>query len=1036
MDQLASFLSAYEEARGGIGSSVELEARFAIPSIDEYTALLRNMIKTPGARLLPLSRTIVLIKDGTGTAGRNVPVQPATMTYRDTGLRVEKDGPFAFSSKHMQQTLKVPDSFVPYKFAVSTEARADQWNVEIFTRIRIKLRLSVIVDSHPGWRFDFTLAIELTTMTNLVQQRENLFRPGLTSETFADSAPFEVAQHLELEAEWVGDRSPSSEEIYAMLDFVRDTGGFKYAETTEYQRVVFEVAKLIKSGPDVEKFRTKLGRRALSDPPIGLDKRTWQTKLAPNAPDYFATIKADGEGIIGLITGIKVQMLGGQLETRELKGGSSSTDNSPIVYEAEVLKDGRQLVYDVFFIGGEKLIDVVPLRERIKRIPEVVTILGGLSANVFAKEYTKLTTNYRAELKALWSRKYDFPVDGIVFDREYKWKPLSNLTIDFLVMRPPKVGVIGIAPHLERPGFILLFLFCGIYRHQQSKYRMRPVAGYNSMFVGRTFYDYSPIQFSPPNKPYAYIWYAADRADAPTPTPKSQSKVMGGVIDAGDASIDDIIGHICEFHWNAVDQTWELERVRHDRDLEVARGSYFGNNIHVAFATWANIMDPLTIEGLTGEEVINGPVSYFAETDRRYKYANAFSSFAKNKSLSGWTDLPWVVDLAAGRGADLGRWGRMRIKHALCIDNDADALTEIHSRLAQAQRELKHYKTIVHTHKADLNDDHKTTLASIRASFSLPRDGVPLAVCNMAIHYFCESDVSISNFAKLVAALIAPGGHFVFTCYNGARVFNELVGRERVDLYSGESLSYSIIRRYPANAEFQSFGQVIEPMLACAGGIYRSEYLVNIDYVVRVFKGLGFALVRQVAFGELLEEYSIEELEKHDKLDDADVANVSRFDYVILRKEEAKGGALPTETPAELAPNHGPIDAGMRIATSDSSHFGNVALAIPTKEIMETLTVDDPGALADGRIRYIALPAKIKYSRLVIGDRIAIVDGRDVMIESTTTYSTFSKLFAAIPVTQLDRERSQDAYIARFLEKYETKRLTKNGVVLLGVRPL
>ena len=73
--------------------------------------------------------------------------------------------------------------------------------------------------------------------------------------------------------------------------------------------------------------------------------------------------------------------------------------------------------------------------------------------------------------------------------------------------------------------------------------------------------------------------------------------------------------------------------------------------------------------------------------------------------LKQFSKLDWVIDLAAGRGADLGRWSQLKIKNALCVDNDADALKELQRRQGSAQRGIGHYKTSVYSYQADLNGD-------------------------------------------------------------------------------------------------------------------------------------------------------------------------------------------------------------------------------------------------------------------------------------------------------------------------------------------
>ena len=391
---------------------------------------------------------------------------------------------------------------------------------------------------------------------------------------------------------------------------------------------------------------------------------------------------------------------------------------------------------------------------------------------------------------------------------------------------------------------------------------------YGTIFRGKHFYDYYPIQFAPSSNPIAYIYYHP-------------------VEDT-----TDIVGHICEFR--RIKDNWKLIRVRVDRDIEISRGSYFGNNIVVAESIWNNIQDPLTFDMLRSSlmDVIDQMTPYFGKTDKGYKPSNWFSSYVKNIYLKPFDKIDLIIDLAAGRGPDLGRWSQLKIKNALCVDNDADALKELLRRHGSSQRDIGHYKTTVYSYQADLNGDWNPLVKTLNKLFPLPNNGVPLIVCNMAIHYMCENDVSISNFVMLVDSLIRINGFFIFSCYNGRRVFELLGSNERFELFDNGVLKYSIIRAFTGST-FAKYGQKIQTLLGFTGGEHRMEFLVDIDYVIELFRGRGFKLVKQSRFDVHLEDYSIDNIDRYDKISIADFSHIGLYDYVILQKVKAvetKGG--------------------------------------------------------------------------------------------------------------------------------------------------
>lgn len=957
--------------------NTELELRFMIRSLDEYKRLLTGVINE--AETSSVSYNVAAIKNKMAVpmqhipgqkimpAARNEPVQIATREYTSRGDKIIKAETLNFSTKKRLGIETVTNEFVPYRISVSTESPTSEFPYRSLSTLRIKLRLSIITIKYPDWRFDFTLVNEMKELTtDFPKFVDALFKPSLNVDNFVQNAPFAAATNTEFEIEYIGARGSQimSQDIDDLIEYVRVIGGFKSNPGAAYQDAIYKIAKLIYAPGKAGNYRSKLGRKALGPSVIGLTKESYQKDLLPKISGARATIKLDGEGVIGAIIGTSVLAVGGSL----YESKSTRTADGPIVYDCE-LYDGKQYVFDVYMFDGKNLIDTADLSVRETYIPKVVALLGDIA---IAKTHTLLTDRYSEQLRALWqSRDPALKVDGIIFDNVYKWKPVEHLTIDFLTMR-------NIGESHSQNGYIL---FSGINRTQSRQYNIRPVAGYNKIFSGRAFHDYYPIQFVPGDKPDAYIFHA------PAGTP-------------------DIHGRICEYSWH--NGAWKFMRIREDRDTEVARGSYFGNNIAVAIATWNSIHDPLTFDMLCGSiELLESKTSigYFGTTDQKYESANRFSSFVKEQSLADFSGLSWVIDLASGRGADIGRWSRLGIKNALCVDNDSEALKELLSRHVGNQRRLRHYKLRISTMQMDLNRPHDENARLMRAAApGMPK--VPLVVCNMAIHYMCESDASIWNFVMLVDSILAVGGHFVFTCYNGARIYDYLTERDQFDLLNGTDVKYSIKRGYGAGP-FKNYGQKIEPLLGCAGGRYVSEYLVNIGYLIKMFKQRGFKLVKQVRFDSLLAKFSIDNIDVYDKLDDADHDNLGLYDYVILQKEKAVGQESEDKKSDDLTsvislPGK---EIGESTTKKDVESLMRAVNApplevLPTKDIRASLKLHKFAAdnISLGKVKVIVQPnrkfpgppklrkdgapgKKPTMRELAIGDRIVINDEFEVVIE-------------------------------------------------------
>lgn len=988
--------------------NIELELRFAIPSTDEYISLINGIYSKKSSATLSRNINFLKFMNNKATAGiKNDKTLIATVQYKNTIVAgqqvVTKVGDPQFSAKQQMQVSLINDDFAPYKLVVSREEKSVKFDIDSYAMIRIKTRISIFVVKLPNWRFDFTLVASPNSASDIPTKREIFFLNSMTVDNFLDTAPFIDADKLEFEVEFIPSEKKTdvtSADIYAVIDFIRDAGRINYTSNVKYQAMIYEVAQLLYGEAKASNFKRKQGLKAFGPSVKGLDRDMYFSQVMPNITDFLITEKADGENIIGYIKGNILYTIGPTL-------GEITLDRNydkPTVYQAE-MHNNIQYIHDVMIYNGDEIFKQ-QTTARISMITHVVKMLPAESGK--EKKHIPLTNDYATEMKKIYSGEYPYKLDGLIFTKKdkgyldaeiYKWKPPNQLTIDFYVGEPPATGVVGIAPHVFKSGYKLLFLFCGITDDQMRRtYRIRRVAGYGSIFSGRKFYDYMPIQFSPVSDPISYLYYHPND-DKRNP-----------------------VGHIGEFAYEK--GIWVLRRIRTDRDIEVARGSDFGNNIAVAESIWNNIKNPLTFDMLRSSflDASDNTSAYFNKTDARYKSANAFSSFVKNQSLIGQENQEWVIDLAAGRGADLGRWSRLGIKNALCVDNDIKALHELRRRQATAQRGVGHYKTVLYTHHADLNDNWRDLAAAFKSKFPLPVEGVKFIICNLAIHYFCETDVSISNFVMLVDSLIAINGTFIFTCYNGRRVFNILEGRKKYEMYDNGALKYSIIRAYHG-PEFKSYGQKIHTLLGFTGGAHYTEYLVDIDYIVKMFVARGFKCVEQKSFGELLEDYSIDNLEKYDTLSSADVEHVSLFDYVIIKKiqsvEQKVEGAYDDENSFIVPTN-----------------ISKPVLISPSK-VKASINVVNIGLDKKGAEQKVVMIGTKALKNLVVGDRVFVNKSFNAVVHEIYNFPTYKSVFDAYTPADFGYDMSSaDDMITAFRKKYVVSREMRNGVFVIKLARL
>src|SRR5438477_9191077 len=103
-------------------------------------------------------------------------------------------------------------------------------------------------------------------------------------------------------------------------------------------------------------------------------------------------------------------------------------------------------------------------------------------------------------------------------------------------------------------------------------------------------------------------------------------------------------------------------RIRDDRKLEL---NYLGNDFRVAELTYINFIDPFEFENLW-----NPNFGYFTKSKSDiYNASNKYKRFVISLLIkNNLSHANWVIDEAAGRGADLHRYQEVNVNNVLFID--------------------------------------------------------------------------------------------------------------------------------------------------------------------------------------------------------------------------------------------------------------------------------------------------------------------------------------------------------------------------------
>jgi hypothetical protein len=846
-------LQLYENTK-----NTELEFRFQVKSRDIFKKLISSITGTK-----TMEQSINFISPGIETN------RICQLSFVN-GVKKQTD----YMSKDVIEKTALVDGIMPYKVVLSHENSIPKFDINLSKLARIKLRMSVRPKEIPGWRIDFTFVKTVTDIKTNLKADKNKMLYEMKIEDFAgDVAPWNYSDSLELEVEHIGAiKSLTDVDIADVIKYLFHVIDPTHKNMFEYQKITYQIASFVVDPKYLDQFSQKKGIRNLYSRALELNKQEYYKSVFPKITDFYLLDKADGTRTLGKIEGSMLYVLNGKVVNVPLK----NTHTGVTIFDAEYIDhDGKTTYYifDVLVYNGENLTKT-PTTNRVKYISKVAEMSEG---HAVSKEFVSITNNYKEEIEKMWDKAQNsklYEVDGLIFTpknehyrdmKSWKWKPLDVMSIDFLVKTVPG-NLIGVNPYIQKPGHTMMFLFSGISKLLYDKLRLTPVSGYKNIFPHQNMYKYFPIQFSPSDDTFTYIYYHPD-----------DSKL----------SKEDVLNNVCEFRRVDLESDsprWDMMRIRTDRKMELDRGNYFGNDFYVAEYTWQNYQNPLKFEDLVISSTEFMDRGYFQEEKSSiYKLVTAFNSFVKSKLVSKFANSDWLVDLAAGRGQDMFRVSDANIKNAVFLDNDTQALSELISRKHDFERGIKRLNTRIYTKLVDLTEDNKITIKSL-TQIGIPVGSIDVIMCNFAIHYLIGTPNNIRNIIHLVKMLLKPGGQFFFTAFDGEKIFNMLGDKKAWEIREGEVLKYSIKKKYTSD-KLEPTGQQIDVLLPFSRGKHYTEYLVNYKYLLEEFTLNGFSVENKGDFGEFLPHFKTESERQHKGLSKGDVEFLSLYSYGIVRKK-------------------------------------------------------------------------------------------------------------------------------------------------------
>jgi len=488
------------------------------------------------------------------------------------------------------------------------------------------------------------------------------------------------------------------------------------------------------------------------------------------------------------------------------------------------------------------------------------------------------------------------PLHKVTWDMSFKWKPMNQNTIDFLITTKKNQNGTDFIGNIFESGIDTM------KSEQLQQYKTIILrVGYDERKHGYinpcsaviedklphagdvdTGDGYKPIPFYPTNP------YDPDTCICNIPLKEDQNGTLQMFAEEGDIFDDETI---VEFsydisrpkHWR-----WVAQRVRYDKTAEYKRGiKNYGNAYHVANNNWYSIHNPITEEMITTgqnipDELADDDVYYNrSSNDNKTRPMRDFHNLFVKKMLITKTAAKGntLIDYAVGKAGDFPKWIDAKLSFVFGVDLSKD---NIENRIDGACARFLNYrkkfysmpyalfvngnsgvniksgdamfsekgKEIVRALFNDGPKDESILGKGVYRQYGKAVDGFNISSCQFALHYFFENVEKLNQFLKNLSQCTKIDGYFIGCCYDGASIFNALRSVE-----TGKSIGITIDDTKIWEVTKQYSQTTYDPDISCVGyaiDVYQDsinktikEYLVNFTYFTELMKSYGFELLRR-----------------------------------------------------------------------------------------------------------------------------------------------------------------------------------------------
>ena len=745
-----------------------------------------------------------------------------------------------YESKERKNIVTMVDLGV--RIALNIEHKVDSSTVKVnqFNSIRFRQRNSRI-STDGMWRFDFTSIIQ--RKFGNIKDAGKIIREIVNGGNDSESK-------YEVEIEYIGKKNiykepdtvliSTMEQIEGVVMLINPDIQYSLSKNTLYQ----EIYNLFSNKNYSLKTRSPSSidfNRDLISKPLTLQLSNLGTLEVNN---YAVTEKADGERhLLFIDEKSKSWLINSRNEVVSIPLFLSGKPKNWLI-DGEYIEDLHLFASFDCLIAEGKDITELTLKPRLDALGDLVKKIKDpekkdkdtLTVKMKKFHYGQI---YEIADKAL-GLKYPYEIDGLIFTpvdavyknfKTYKWKWPEMTTTDFLIRRE----------NVRSEGnkkIIRFNLYVAITRGLFKKLGLEHESGYAAKFPDiDESTNYFPVLFQPRELKDAFIVEWSENS-----------------VDKHEIQDNTIVELSFNVDADTPRKRWKFVRTREDKTAEYKKyKSNYGNAWLTAMSNLEAVLKPVT------ELIIRGKVkAQFFTVDKGASNIVAmrkFHNYIKDIMYAKYTkDSKWLLEVAAGRFADLGRWSRNGVKNVVAFDMDEAALKEGQMRVDSWDKKrgkLPKITSIVGNADSDWD------------SLKLKKEQFDVISMQFAIHFVLETEESLKGFVKNVKKYLKPGGIFMASALDGESVMNlfkanETKNSETLDLkkqVNGELKTVISIKKQCFCDDLANTGQEIAVFVESIGGYTNKEYMVNFQYVVRSFQQEGFELVELADFEQFYQDF-------------------------------------------------------------------------------------------------------------------------------------------------------------------------------------